>query len=340
MNISKELIEKFFDKRCTETEAKEVSELLKNNPSLLNEYLSEDEWNAIVAGKEMPEAFWDEAWQQIQEDKPKGRSAVMVLKRVAVAAAVVLLLGAGYYTWKGTGNREIPQLAAAPRKVISNTTQQLMQLVLPDSSRVELSPASELSYDEPFGKAQRNIVLKGEALFTVVKNDRQPFTVYSNALATTALGTTFRVLSYETDNTIKVQLIEGKVVVKAADSAQVKLDKDYFLTPGESLLYNKARMTASLIHAPMPSKDKHWHESGEAVGNWYMFSKAPLAAVFDQLSDMYGVPVNYNKADLEDLYFIGKFDKTDSLKNILQTIGQLNNLTVEQMKNGGYVIKK
>ncbi|WP_177192266.1 FecR family protein [Chitinophaga arvensicola] len=338
MNITSELLAKFFDKRCTPAEAAVVSDYLKSNPDVLNEYLSEAEWEEVRATKVLPASFWDNAWEEIQQRKEQPGGRLIWLKRTAVAASVALLLGAGYMVWinNTTHDKKIVEHKATHHR-IENTSETAMQLVLPDSSRVALSPASVLDYEEPFGNS-RPVFLTGAAVFTVTKNDKKPFTVYSGVLATTVLGTTFRVEAFQADNTIRVKLLEGKVVVRAADSTTT-LKGNYFLSPGEELRYNKQLMTASMIRKIIPVNETYLRERNDAVGNWYMFNKASLATVFDQLSQMYGVPVIYNKTQLNDLYFVGKFEKTDSLKNILQTIGQLNNLKVEPMKNGGYIIK-
>ena len=68
-------------------------------------------------------------------------------------------------------------------------------------------------------------------------------------------------------------------------------------------------------------------------GSWYMFNNQPLAQVFKQLEEMYGVEILYSATDIEKMYFIGKFSKTDSVSNILKQIAALNNLTVTRQNN-------
>ncbi len=63
-----------------------------------------------------------------------------------------------------------------------------------------------------------------------------------------------------------------------------------------------------------------------------MFNNQPLAQVFKQLEEMYGVEIVYRTADIEKMYFIGKFSKNDSVANILNQIASLNNLTVTKQE--------
>jgi hypothetical protein len=65
-----------------------------------------------------------------------------------------------------------------------------------------------------------------------------------------------------------------------------------------------------------------------------------LPEVFDQLSSLYNQSIRYNRSDLNGKSFIGKIDKSDSLANILNTIGLLNDLSITQDENGFYVTKK
>jgi hypothetical protein len=74
--------------------------------------------------------------------------------------------------------------------------------------------------------------------------------------------------------------------------------------------------------------------------NWYMFNNQKLSDVFDLLSILYNEKIHYNKRDIIGRTFIGKIDKTDSLQNILKSIGLLNKLIVTKEEDGYHIIKK
>jgi hypothetical protein len=248
-----------------------------------------------------------------------------------------------------TAKVEIDKPATVVKRHEVNTSGKTKRLVLQDSSEIILDPSSEVSWNEPFTNNRRDIVLKGRARFHVAKDKTRPFTVISGQIATTALGTQFIVTAFERQDFISVQLFEGKVVVKAADSIRPQLKSNFYLLPGEELLYNNKQYTARVhrfMNADAIARHKEQAEDNMEdmpslplgdKGSWYMFNNQPLVQVFKQLEEMYGVHISYPEKGLEKMYFIGKFSKNDSVSDILNQISLLNNLTVTK-KDNAYII--
>lgn len=328
-------------------ENRQYYEALKNTWQLMKDAKSPDEINS------------DREWNYFQQvlerdaqgerdytgDKP-GKPGIVrkILVATAVAASVLLIIVVGY-NWLGNKKPHVPPIVAKvensnPVAVVRhevNTSGKAKRLVLKDSSEIILDPASEVTWNEPFTNNRRDIILKGRARFHVAKDKTKPFTVFSGHIATTALGTQFAVTAFEQEDLITVQLFEGKVVVKAADSVQPKLEKDFYLLPGEELLYSNKQYTARVrrfINDNTIAKHREEENAEDQPllpadkGSWYMFNNQPLAQVFKQLEEMYGVHISYSEKDIEKMYFIGKFSKNDSVSNILKQIAALNNLTV------------
>jgi len=181
-------------------------------------------------------------------------------------------------------------------------------------------------------------------LFHVAKDKTKPFTVFSGDLSTTALGTSFVINAFDDADIISVKLLTGKVVVKSADSLYKKLSEDKYLQPGDELIYNKKSMLASI----KPAKENKTIGEAKKDGgngniiettNWYMFNNQSLPQVFAQLEELYNVNINFSTAEVRNMYFIGKFEKSDSLENILNDIALLNHLSVKKQQNG-YIIRK
>lgn len=217
-------------------------------------------------------------------------------------------------------------------------------LSLPDGSVVELQPGSRLQYKRTFDGARRDVYLTGEASFQVAKNPLQPFIVYSDAIATTALGTTFIVSALPHADAIKVKLIEGRVVIKSADSSNRILKQNYYLLPGEEFEWNRKSGTATVKHSKKGEQKKKNvnaapEEQPATVSNWYQFNNQSLAQVLDQLSVIYQVRIEYNRADIQKINFIGRIEKTDSIQTILNDIALLNHLSVTRTGNT-YLIRK
>lgn len=297
------------------------------------------EWDSFDHSIDKDAAFWQDSWKAIQQQR-RWQVVICRIQQVAVAAALAGVMLGSYYWWSGTrANIPHPVMAATSLKTITNTTAEAMELLLDDSTTVTLFPASALQYTAAFPGKVRHVSLEGTALFNVKQDAAKPFTVFSNGIATTVLGTAFKVTAPRGDNKTKVYLYKGKVVVRTADTVQVKLHQEYYLLPGDVFSYDRSNGIAALINSRSPASRETMNNSSTTVSNWYMFENQELSQVLDQLAAIYNVPVHYNPADLKGMNFIGKIDRTDSLKNVLNDIALLNHLIV--VNNGkNYTIKK
>ena len=103
---------------------------------------------------------------------------------------------------------------------------------LPDGSIVWLNAGSELQYPEKFDSLERVVHLKGEAYFEVERGSDWPFSVVSDNLTTTALGTSFNIKK-ESDDILSISLVTGKVKVENGLT-----DENVMLLPGQQLNYS------------------------------------------------------------------------------------------------------
>jgi ferric-dicitrate binding protein FerR (iron transport regulator) len=346
--ITDELIEKFFNGHCSREEAARVYEYLKNHPG--NDYLL-NEWENTDGITPLPPGYSAEMLHAIIDNHAgRKRTFFTSWKPFIAAAACLLVLWGGWWLWqRSTGTTP---LAAAQQpvqpvawKTIGNQRTNDSMLWLPDGSSIGLAPRSWIRYRTDFNRyGKREIILSGAALFTVAASTQQPFVVYSEGIATTVLGTRFSITAFTTASKVTVHLFEGRVKV-STDSAQAKNNTAFYLEPGDELVYdkrnkrawqNKARTMGR--HIPDTGVAGH-REQPEAISNWYMFDNQHLAQVFDQLSMIYNVKIEYRAAEISQMSFIGKIDKTDSLEKILNDIALLNNLQVTHT-NSGYLVKK
>ena len=119
----------------------------------------------------------------------------------------------------------------ASEKIVYNTltvpVRERFQLVLADGTKVFLNSGSEMRYPERFGKARREVFLKGEAWFEVAKDSAREFWVHAGAMDVKVLGTSFNVKAYERLETVATTLVEGSVEVACAGkSFQIVPDKN------------------------------------------------------------------------------------------------------------------
>lgn len=363
MQISKELIEAFFLHQCTPEEAQKVVDYLKANPGEVENYLPVEEWQTSGNMTLLPQEFWNRHWDAIQSGNARGRM-VRTLKRISIAAIFLIALGISvfYFVQKPSISESKTADISEDFKTDENKTQSMQSLTLLDGSVVELAPKASITYKNGFGKASRDIVLKGEATFNVAKDSMRPFTVYSGNISTTALGTIFKVVYWEDGSKTKVLLYEGKVVVKSAKGVN---KRESYLLPGDVLSYqdnlvevssgrelkkyskdeevlaetSPAHTEANQKPVNVPTAKSKNGESKVLIPNWYRFEKESLPNVFEQLAALYNVKIDYYEALLEHKYFIGKFERKETIDNILKTIANLNNLRVEKIDDSHFVIK-
>ncbi|MDD4192252.1 MAG: FecR domain-containing protein [Mangrovibacterium sp.] len=113
------------------------------------------------------------------------------------------------------------------------------RFTLPDGSSGWLNSGSVIKYPLGFC-SERTVRLDGEAYFDVMKNPGSPFTVHTGSVDVNVTGTSFNVVSYDTDSLSEIVVTSGKIEVlfgkgKAALS----------LLPDERLVYH--RQTGNLV---------------------------------------------------------------------------------------------
>ncbi len=94
--------------------------------------------------------------------------------------------------------------------VEASSGEKIVKVLLSDGSIVWLKPNSVLEYPKVFRpEGERMLTLRGEALFEVEKNPRQPFIVRAGELTATVLGTSFNIKAAHKQ--IEVVVLTGKV---------------------------------------------------------------------------------------------------------------------------------
>jgi ferric-dicitrate binding protein FerR (iron transport regulator) len=336
--ITKATIINFFEGKCNARDRAIVEKWLSENPGKLKEFFGIEEWeNFRPAGALSPD-ITGKLWKSITENMapPKARYS----KWMAVAASVLAVIGLSWYFILTTRKAGMASAATiANTKRIFNNTAQKMTVTLSDGSIVELLPNSTLSYPVDFNAAKREVVLKGEGNFDIAKDAARPFSVNSNAVLITVLGTRFTVKPDGANNATKVILHEGSVMVRIADSAARGNKNEYYLAPGDIFISRKINRQSRIIdtaRVTTPGNDTNDSLSARILhlekdkDDCYIFNDYPLDVVFDQLQIIYNTKIIYNRSELGNRTFIGKVDKKDSVYNILKSIALLNKYHVQK----------
>jgi ferric-dicitrate binding protein FerR (iron transport regulator) len=255
----------------------------------------------------------------------------MPLFRWSAAAVVLLLAG---FLWRSnqhsTATKALPANMARVRR--TNNGSHELNLLLPDGSTVVLSPGSAVSYYPAFEPGRRDIYLSGKALFDVRSEAKRPFTVYAGDVNTTVLGTRFIVDALAPEK-VNVHLLEGKVVVRAADKRLAM--QEVYLAPGQQFELDKQRRqyAVSVYHdspvtAVVPKKKVSPAVISHPINTSILeFNQEPLPHVLAGIGRKYGVVFRLNGHGFNTKLVTGKFLPSDSLSSVLSMLGSINNLS-------------
>jgi transmembrane sensor len=336
MELNKELVEKFLSNQCTDSEADEVLAYFNEHPYELEQYIPVDHW---LADDKTPlnATASERILQHIREtyEPEKHAGVTRRIVRYAVAASltgIVVLTGIKLFTGTTSPAAEatvgsIQNTGGAQElKTVENKTKQVMRIRLPDSSVAALYPNSSLQYLTLFQKERRDLYLKGKAQFKVTRIPSRPFTVYTEGIATTVLGTRFLVTEQQ-NKKVSVTLMEGMVRVWSQHTEDS--DRSVILNPGDEVAVTGGEFSNySLIHnagkngnrSPGETKAAPNDGSVDAMNN-LVFKNNKLKDVFKRMEEKFGVTINDEKArGIKDKLFTGKFLEEDSLDFIVKTI--------------------
>jgi transmembrane sensor len=235
-------------KKFTDKELEDLSSLLSgeenSNHDLLNRFVAEDKTDTAKQWKELSEMnddreldvdkAWDKLYSRMDENglvpnTKMIRKSVVRTVYFRIAAVVLILLGIGsvivYLSDRG----------AISRKTVIATTgdQKNIEVTLPDGSTVYMNRNSKLSYARNFSVKKRVVELTGEAFFEITPDQEKSFTVNTGKANVTVMGTSFNVITDNTDSAVEVFVQTGKVMV-----SDLKGEKNLILNPGDIGIVN------------------------------------------------------------------------------------------------------
>ena len=321
MKYSQKDAKRFFDGKLSQNEAKEFLKWMdsKKGEAELGSII-EEVWEDEVGGKRQTPI--KPIQQQPKKDRgfkdpdpispkihPKKPKTIRIWFAVAASLTMLITFGLSF-----TLNK-IPaedQVFAAELEIVKLTksTQRAQRklLVLPDGSKVTLNAESTIIYGEDF-KTNRTIKLDGEAFFEVAKDPEHPFTVISQNISTTALGTSFNVKSYPTDRKIQVSLATGKVRVEdRLNQSNVEI------LPGEGVRYDHKANSLEKVNVDLRGM-LSWREG------ILHFDKVPFNVILEDLERWYGVEFTVSgKSKTPTLLCSGTFGPNEYLSNVLKAL--------------------
>jgi len=190
------------------------------------------------------------------------------------------------------------------------------QIVLPDSSQVWLNAGTRLKYPGTFKGNNRNVILDGEAYFSVTRKESNPFIVQAGDVMVKVLGTQFNVKAYSTDSRIITTLSSGKVEITTPQNSPC------LLQPNEQLIYDTRTASLTLSETLLGQGDS-W------VNGQLVFSNNSVNEILNTLERRFNVSFkDTTLQQIPGLYTI-KFLKNENLDEILNILKDMLNVNIK-----------
>ena len=247
--------------------------------------------------------------------RKRNRPALLMYRRIAAAAAIVLLVGSGawfaFHEAAPADSNEQTLLAEAPHRTWTTDDGHRMTLTLPDGSTVKVNAGSRLEIaEEVFNKEKREVWLSGEAFFEVAKNPEKPFIIHTGAMQTTVRGTSFNVKAYDELGENVVSVRDGRVEI-AEDGQMLGV-----LTANRQLKYSTGNRQTEI-------SDADWQDAAGWTEGRLVLNGANAEELKLRLRQHFGVEVNIDSDALIGKRIHGGFGKNNSLEEVLDAISSL-----------------
>jgi transmembrane sensor len=320
--MEKELLIKYLNNRCSETELQEVVRWV--NADTLNEdgkKLIFEDWTSYQeTGKLEEDEEFTAIFDKIQEKIDRSQKSTVkesktitlsvVANWISRVAAALLIPVITFLFYTLSENRNISdhyaKLAVDSLEVIAPMGSRTV-VQLSDGSVVHLNYGSKLKYPQFFSGNTRNVVLTGEGFFKVAHNPGKPFIVKAGSLNIKAVGTTFNVLAYPDDDVIETTLVNGKVILEQFNLNE-KTRTIGTMTPGQHVEYNTFSGDISSTGGKI-EKYISW------IDGKLIFEDTPILQVAERLSRMFNVDFEI-KDEIKDYIYTVTIED-ESLTQIL-----------------------
>ncbi len=336
--MTKELMLRFFKDQCTADEATEVVNYLQQNPGKEDEFLPEQAWNDLPAASLFSPAKEKELLKKVKKELGLKTPQTRKLWIWSAAASILVVCGVALFLKNESPKTPVHKNEVVHTLVNINYGKEVLVLNTADGSTVFLQPGSEIRYPEHFKGINRNFYLKGVARFKVAKDPQRPFRVYADEMVTTALGTDFTVTDKEEDETILIQLHEGRVVIGPKNLKSGPAMKPVYLQAGEELSVHKKSLVSTRAYTTKPSTNIQGNTTISA--SMITFKNESLENIFSTLEKELPIQIHFKQSDIAGRYFTGSI-KPDlqQAENMLREIALLNQLTIN-LRDHQYTLSK
>lgn len=225
-------------------------------------------------------------------------------------------------------NEKMLQKTELPDK--EDKEQKFNQLIVPagkrstltfsDGTQMWVNAGTRVIYPVEFEKNKREIYVDGEVYLEVSPDKNRPFYVKTSDMQIAVLGTSFNVMSYESDKVHAVVLVRGLVKVKS------KGNEDSLLNPNE--IYTKENEEIQIKQVDV-SNYVLWKEG------IYKFEDEALGSILLRLSRYYNVKIKMDRFAAA-LLCSGKLEFKEDISRVLKGLTETAPVSFQVEENGDY----
>lgn len=176
---------------------------------------------------------------------------------------------------------------------------------LSDGTKVWLNSESSLRYPVCFSNGNREVEVRGNLYFEVVKDSMRPFVVVAQEMKTEVLGTSFEVNTYGDKDEVSTTLVEGCVRVYAGNCIETIYPDQEFLFYTNSGKFEIRRVDAA--------NRVQWKDGILVIDN------ESFDNLVRKLERWYGIDIQNNTGIVFTQSFSGEFDR-ENVQHAIETI--------------------
>jgi ferric-dicitrate binding protein FerR (iron transport regulator) len=241
--------------RFTDKELEELASILSDEKTekkdLLDQFLAEDQINSGKIWKDLKnmnnqeDIDVDRAWNSLNSRlKNESDNLIESPVRISLFRTTFFRIAAAALILFSVGTTAIfinnPGILSKKNIVAALNDEKNVIISLPDGSKVYLNRNSYFTYRKNFGKHHRDVTLSGEAFFEIAPDASKPFIIDAGNAKVKVVGTSFNVITNNSESAVEVFVKTGKVMVSDNSGSQtIQLDPGYVGTMNSKISEKK-----------------------------------------------------------------------------------------------------
>lgn len=301
----------FITNQCSEKEILELNNWAENEPQEFNHHAELYHIYMMAKATTISEDDVDLAFRRLQE-RINGESIEIEMRRPwwqsrHIAASIIFFLSLfgtalGWQWWNNRAVNE-PEMVS-----VCTNANDVKNVILPDGTSVWLNNNSELSYPKEFTNIAREVRLKGEGYFNVVRKPHLPFIVHNEDQDIRVLGTVFYVSNSKAKHEYIVSLIKGSVEV----NNNISNDR-VILLPGQRAIANDQDGEISIDEIPA-TNDLLWHHKVLS------FKQSTISNIMATLENIYGIDIKVKVLRHKNSTYSGEIAPKQDIEGTLKLL--------------------